>query len=100
VVLLRLCVEELPTEAVLKPPHSKRWRDSPGPSNRAKRLECGAFTAAFPERGCGEDQPQRVRAEELAEILQPLPFSTRCGWSCGRSCGPHSNHSAGGAASS
>jgi len=72
VVLLRLCVEELPTEAVLKPPHSKRWRDSPGPSNRAKRLECGAFTAAFPERGCGEDQPQRVRAEELAEILQTL----------------------------
>jgi hypothetical protein len=32
---------------VLKPPHTRRWRDLPNVSNHAKRLECGAFTAAF-----------------------------------------------------
>ncbi len=37
----------LETEAVLKPPHSRRWRDYRRASNFAKRLECGAFTAAF-----------------------------------------------------
>jgi len=30
------------------PPHSRRWRDSSGSSHCAKRLECGAFTAALP----------------------------------------------------
>jgi hypothetical protein len=33
-------------KAVLKTPHSRRWREGRGPSNRAERLECGAFTAA------------------------------------------------------
>ena len=33
--------------AVLKLPHSKRCRADPVPSIFAKRLECGAFTAAF-----------------------------------------------------
>jgi hypothetical protein len=37
----------LEPKAVLKPPHSKRWRAGPALSNLAKRLECGAFTAAF-----------------------------------------------------
>jgi hypothetical protein len=35
------------SKAVLKPPHSKRWRDCQASSDLAKRLECGAFTAAF-----------------------------------------------------
>jgi hypothetical protein len=35
------------TKAVLKPPHSTRWRDYRGTSDFAKRLDCGAFTAAF-----------------------------------------------------
>ncbi len=34
-------------KAVLKPPQSKRCRDIPASLNRAKRLDCGAFTAAF-----------------------------------------------------
>ena len=34
-------------KAVLKPPHSKRCRAGPAPSTFAKRLDCGAFTAAF-----------------------------------------------------
>jgi hypothetical protein len=34
-------------KAGLKPPHSKRWRDGRAFSNRAKRLDCDAFTAAF-----------------------------------------------------
>ncbi len=37
----------LGTKAVLKPPQSKRWRDHRGASDFAKRLDCGAFTAAF-----------------------------------------------------
>jgi predicted GH43/DUF377 family glycosyl hydrolase len=37
----------LPAKAVLKPPHSKRWRDCRATSHLAKRLECGTFTAAF-----------------------------------------------------
>jgi hypothetical protein len=35
------------TKAVLKPPHSKRWRDYRGASGFAKRLDYGAFTAAL-----------------------------------------------------
>jgi len=35
---------------VLKPPHSKRYRDRQARPNFAKRRERGAFTAAFPER--------------------------------------------------
>lgn len=35
-------------KAVLKPPHSKRWRACRVSSNFAKRLDCGVFTAAFP----------------------------------------------------
>jgi hypothetical protein len=35
-------------KAVLKPPHSRRWRDHRASPHRAKRLDCGAFTAAFP----------------------------------------------------
>jgi hypothetical protein len=34
-------------KAVLKPPHSTRWRDCQAASEFAKRLECGAFTAAL-----------------------------------------------------
>ena len=34
-------------KAVLKPPHSKRWRGCQAPSRLAKRLDCGEFTAAF-----------------------------------------------------
>jgi hypothetical protein len=32
---------------VLKPPQSKRWRDGLASPKHAKRLDCGAFTAAF-----------------------------------------------------
>jgi hypothetical protein len=35
------------TEAVLKPPQSTRYRDCRVASNFAKRLDCGAFTAAL-----------------------------------------------------
>jgi hypothetical protein len=34
-------------KAVLKPPHSRRWRDYRTSPNFAKRLDCGAFTAAI-----------------------------------------------------
>jgi hypothetical protein len=34
-------------KAVLKPPQSRRWRDCRGAIDFAKRLGCGAFTAAF-----------------------------------------------------
>jgi hypothetical protein len=37
----------LGAKAVLKPPHSTRWRDCRGTFDFAKRLECGAFTAAI-----------------------------------------------------
>ena len=40
-----------PAKAVLKPPHSKRWRDCQAASKPAKRLERGAFTAAFVRAG-------------------------------------------------
>ena len=45
----RFCVSALNLfpKAMLKPSHSKRCRDCRAPPNRAKRLECGAFTAAF-----------------------------------------------------
>jgi hypothetical protein len=33
--------------AVLKPPQSRRWRDCRASPNLAKRLDCGAFTAAL-----------------------------------------------------
>jgi hypothetical protein len=34
--------------AVLKQPHSRRWRDHWTTRKFAKRLDCGAFTGAFP----------------------------------------------------
>jgi hypothetical protein len=34
-------------KAVLKSPHSRRWRDHLASPHRAKRLDCGAFTATF-----------------------------------------------------
>ena len=34
-------------QAVLKPPHSRRWRNRRTSPNFAKRLDCGAFTAAI-----------------------------------------------------
>ena len=40
-------VVNLESKAVLKPPQSKRYRDCRELSNLAKRLDCGAFTAAF-----------------------------------------------------
>jgi hypothetical protein len=41
------CPLNLGAKAVLKTPQSTRWRDCRGASDCAKRLECGAFTAAF-----------------------------------------------------
>jgi C1A family cysteine protease len=38
-------------KAVLKTPQSKRWRECQVLPNRAKRLDCGAFTAAFGRAG-------------------------------------------------
>jgi hypothetical protein len=38
------------SKAVLKPPQSKRYREYPASLNFAKRLDCGAFTAAFQHR--------------------------------------------------
>jgi hypothetical protein len=35
-------------KAAVNAPQSRRWRDCRGSSNFAKRLDCGAFTAAFP----------------------------------------------------
>ena len=54
---------------MLKPPHSKRWRDCHASPNLAKRLECGAFTAAFARaaRPRTNDKPRpRERARGLA----------------------------------
>jgi len=34
-------------KAVLKQPHSKRWRDHPQPLQLAERLDYGVFTAVF-----------------------------------------------------
>ena len=35
----------------------------------------------FPQRGCGEAQPQHTRIHEGFEMFQPPSPSTRCGWS-------------------
>jgi len=45
----RFCVSALNLfpKAMLKSSHSKRCRDCRASPNRARRLECGAFTAAF-----------------------------------------------------
>jgi hypothetical protein len=47
-------------EAVLKPPQSKRWRDAAAAPARAKRLDCGGFSAALTGRmtgpACGHSQ--------------------------------------------
>jgi hypothetical protein len=42
-------------KAVLKPPQSKRCRDYSTALNYAKRLDCGAFTAALPTQVSGHD---------------------------------------------
>src|ERR1043165_5866347 len=43
----------------------------------------------FPDRGCGEAQPQRLDCNRTAGILRTLfLLVTRCGWSFGHSRGP------------
>jgi hypothetical protein len=47
-VLLKLILPISPgAKAVLKPPQSTRWRDCQEAPDFAKRLDCGAFTAAL-----------------------------------------------------
>jgi hypothetical protein len=48
----RLLPMNLGARAVLKPPHSKRWRDCQKAFDFAKRLERGVFTAAFGQQSC------------------------------------------------
>ncbi len=50
-------------KAVLKPPHSRRWREPLAALDFAKRLDCGAFTAAFPP-----NEPRSSRREEAHTI--------------------------------
>jgi hypothetical protein len=47
-------------KAVLKPPQSRRWRDCRGTTDCAKRLDCGAFTAAFGERRLQFSSAERI----------------------------------------
>jgi len=62
------------TKAVLKPPHSKRWRNELAPANFAKRLECGAFTAAFsPERSGVDHQLQHARHDPFIVNCEDRP---------------------------
>jgi hypothetical protein len=57
-------VMNLGARAVLKPPHSRRWRDCRGALDFAKRLECGVFTAAFGLQAA----PRRCRGS-MREVL-------------------------------
>ena len=68
-------------KAVLKPPHSRRWLDGRASPNLAKRLECGAFTAAFgpfsPDAtGNGQSAPVADRPVEEWNLCwhSPLPL--------------------------
>jgi hypothetical protein len=47
-------------KAVLPAPHSKRWRDSRGVGDDAKRLECGALGAAFGRLSVSSGAPLRT----------------------------------------
>jgi hypothetical protein len=55
----------LEAKAGLKPPHLTRWRDCQGTFDIAKRLDCGAFTAAF---GL---QPTAGRFTEKTRAMRP-----------------------------
>jgi hypothetical protein len=73
----------LGAKAVLKPPQSTRWRDFRRPADFAKRLECGAFTAALGwPTGIGPrvSHPQRLRKELHGERLWNIRRATGCGW--------------------
>jgi hypothetical protein len=61
-------------KAVLKPPHSRRWRECQTHSNRAKRLECGAFTAAF-ACAAGARNIEDLRPHESGVALRFPPQS-------------------------
>jgi len=60
---------------VLKPPHSKRWRDCDAASSLAKRMECGAFTAAF-ARAAGQ-RPHITRLTARARDVKFTPLESR-----------------------
>jgi hypothetical protein len=66
------CVPERPTfarsKALLKQPHSKRFATTMRPSNRAKRLECARFTAAF----------ARTNDTQVARIIGRTMFAPLC----------------------
>ena len=56
------------SKAVLKPPQSKRCRAGLASSNLAKCLDCGAFTAAFPQhqrRDMFVDHPPKTSASSV-----------------------------------
>ena len=54
----------------LKPPHSKRDRDCRASPNRAKRLDCGVFTAAF-------HPPPRHNSFRVVFIVESSPSVAR-----------------------
>jgi hypothetical protein len=63
---------ELWAKAVLKPPHSTRWRDHRRPTDCAKRLECGVFTAALEQltvRASSRVQGAKFLGETQSAIL-------------------------------
>ena len=77
----------------------RRARTSPAPSNPAQRLDCGAFTAAFPRSAAVLKTSRSTSAcrsflsswwgERPREpaCQEPRP-TTRCDWSCGHSHAP------------
>ena len=70
-------------KAALKPPHSKRCRAGPVPSTFAKRLECGAFTAAFSLTADVLSSTNRSKLK--SRVIWNFPTRCfgpiRCGWS-------------------
>jgi hypothetical protein len=62
------------TKAVLKSPHSGRWRDCQPPADLAERLDCGVFTAAF-VRPTRSRTNQNLRPRESGVALRFPPQS-------------------------
>jgi hypothetical protein len=72
------------TRAVLKPPHSKRWRDFQTQANRAKRLECGAFTAALVRTG--RSRTDESLCPHKSGVALRLPPQSKTRWRVLREC--------------
>ena len=60
------------SKAVLKPPQSRRYRVRHVFTNLAKRLDCGAFTAALEGRFSSHSLPSLL-LERPFQFLHPRP---------------------------